>query len=130
MLHDALQDNSMSGTNHEINTFYGSGSQNSERITGLNNIYEPDIGKLTDFLQNNGQNENESGRALNNNQGSFKNNNGESDRRIYQSNHSKDIDFNAGLGNFHSYSKVEGDNLEKQLQEYENGIFNYFFYIL
>ena len=118
----------MSGTNHEINTFYGSGSQQSERIMGLNNIYEPDIGKLTEFLENKGQGQGSSKRLLQGEGGQgVMGGKGESDRRIYQSNHSQNVEFDAGLGNFHSYSKVQDDELERQLQEYENGRRFYFF---
>lgn len=113
-----INDNSMSGTNHEVHTFYGSGSQQSERIMGLNNIYEADINKLTEFLQNNNEVEAETKEDISISQRSER----ESLQKLYQSGQSGvGVDFESKAEGFQSYSKVQDDEIERQLQQYENG---------
>lgn len=48
-LHEILLNNSFSHTNNE--TFYGSGSHQTDGLAGLNDIYDPNVKKLKEFLR-------------------------------------------------------------------------------
>ena len=112
---EVMNDNSMSGTNNNEDTFYGSGSNQGDKIMGLNDIYEKDINKLQKFLQNTGDEDEDivlSRRSENDSQ------------KLYQSNASG---YESGkppdLTNFQSYTKVEEEpnGFSEQVQEEGEG---------
>ena len=105
---EVMNDNSMSGTNHGEDTFYGSGSNQGDKIMGLNDIYEQDINKLQNFLQNTGEEDNESKDDI------VLSRRSENDsQRLYQSNASGyESEKPEKQSNFQSYSKVEDIDFE------------------
>ena len=108
---EVMNDNSMSGTNHNEDTFYGSGSNQGDKIMGLNDIYEQDINKLQNFLQNTGEEEHEHEQESRDDIVLSKRSEKNS-QRLYQSNASGyESEKPNDLVNFQSYSKVEDKDL-------------------